>query len=745
MAILARLFGLAFPGVALLAACGPPPQDCVAPAVAIAPGGAAAPGSTSTPALAPISKSAPLTSDEGMWTFDNFPSDRVAQRHGFGPSKPWLDQVRLATLRMAQGCSASIVSPNGLVMTNHHCAHTCVAQLSTKTKDFVKDGFYAKAEKDEVKCPEIELNQLVEITDVTARVNEATKGRSGSEYSAAQKSELSKIEKACATKDDLRCDVVSLYNGGLYHLYQYKRFQDVRLVFAPELAAAFFGGDPDNFNFPRYDLDVSFVRIYEGDKPAKLPYLKWSKAGVKEGDLTFVAGNPGGTSRLLTLAELAYQRDVALPSILMRQSERRGVLTEFQNRGAEQKRVATESLFEIENQLKAIKGMHGALLQHEVFDAKVRAEQTLRARVDADPAMKARYGGAWDAIAGAMKDVRTIAKPLAMIEQGKGFWSPRFQLALMLVRAAEELPKPNEQRMREFADSGLPALKQELFSAAPMSDELEIRTLSLSLTQLRESLGPDDPFVKKVLGKDSPEELATALIKGTKLGDVKLRKKLFDGGKAEIAASKDPLIDLARRIDPDARALRKHFEDRIESVLEKNSELIAKARFEIFGTSIYPDATFTPRLSFGVVRGWDESGKKVSPLTTIGGAFDRHTGKDPFALPKSWLDTKTKLNLSTPLNFCSSNDIIGGNSGSPVINKDGEIVGLVFDGNIHSLGGEYVFDDALNRTVSVHSAALLEVLDKTYGAARVLADIKAGDSGAQPGKPPAQAGQASPK
>jgi hypothetical protein len=671
-----------------------------------------------------ISSSAALA-DEGMWTFNNFPAQKVKQKYGFEPSQEWLDHVRLSSLRLAQGCSASLVSRNGLVMTNHHCAHACIEQLSTAQKDYVASGFYARTEKDEVKCPVLEANQLTQITDVTDRVRAAIKGLEGKEYNDALKGEMSRIEKECATSSEVRCDVVSLYHNGIFNLYKYRRFQDVRLVFAPEFAIAFFGGDPDNFNFPRYDLDVSFLRIYDGDRPARTDhYFKWSPEGAKDGDLTFVAGNPGGTSRLSTVAELEYQRDVALPANLLRLAELRGLLTDFADRGAEFKRISSPLLFGVENSSKGLFGRQQSLLDKTFFASKVAAEQAFRSKINLDPAKKRAYGGAWDAIAKAESDLKNIRRPLVYIEQGSGFQAQLFSIAKTLVRTSEELPKPNEKRFREYADSAMPAVKQRLFSPAPIYDDLEIATLTFSLTKLREMLGPDDPVVRKVLGKDSPKELATALVKGTKLKDVKLRQALFDGGKKAVDASDDPMIQLARKIDGDARAIRKHYEDNIESVEKKNHELIAKANFEIYGTSNYPDATFTARLSYGQVKGWIENGKPVKPITTVSGAFERDTGREPFALPGSWLAAKSKLNPSTPMNFCTTNDIIGGNSGSPVINKNGDVIGLIFDGNIHSLGGEYGFDEALNRAVAVHSAALTEALGKVYGANRILEELR---------------------
>jgi len=692
-----------------------PPPDSVGKTAATTAGPAA-----TGPAVPP-----PLTSDEGMWLLNDFPSDRLARLHGFRPTQEWLDHVRLSAVRLAGGCSGSFVSPNGLVMTNHHCAASCIEQLSTAKRDYVATGFHARSEKDEVKCPEIEINQLVAITDVSDRMAAATRALEGARYNEANKAEQSKIEKECATSDDLRCDVVTLYHGGRYHLYKYERYQDVRLVFAPEFATAFFGGDPDNFMFPRYDLDISFVRVYKDKKPLDAQhYFKWSPAGAKEGDLTFVAGHPWGTSRELTVAELEYLRDVAIPERLLRLSEQRGLLTEFRTRGPEPKRIAAASLFKVENSLKAVKGRVATLRDPEVFGAKVAAEKELRARVLADPAMKQNYGGAWDAIREAEKRLRTLVKPYLLLEQEVAFWSDSFDHGRRIVRAGSEFAKPNELRLREFADSQKPAITQKVLSTAPIYDEFEILTLTYSLTHLRETLGADDPFVKKVLGKDSPRELATRLVKGTRLKDLKLRKALYEGGTAAVEASKDPMIEFVRLIDPDARAVRKSYEDEVEAVVKKNAELIAKARFQIYGTSVYPDATSTLRLSFGQVRGWEEDGKPVVPVTTFGGAFDRATGRDPFALPESWTAKKAKLDLAVPLNFCTTNDIIGGNSGSPIIDREARLVGIIFDTNIHGLGGDYLYDPKNNRSVGVHSAGIVEALDKIYGATRIVNELK---------------------
>jgi hypothetical protein len=680
--------------------------------------------SVSTLALTLAAASA-AQADEGMWTYNNFPKDALKQKYGVSVDDKWLDHVRLSSARLAQGCSASFVSAEGLVMTNHHCAHGCIEQLSTAEKDLVKNGYTAKTQADELKCPELEVNQLEQITDVTERVRKATAGLADAKYNDAEKAELSRIEKECATSADLRCDVVTLYRGGVYNLYKYRRYQDVRLVFAPELAIAFFGGDPDNFNFPRYDLDVSFLRVYKDDKPAAMEHhLAWSAAGAKDGDVTFVSGHPGGTSRQLTVAQLEYLRDTALPERLLRLAELRGFLTEYQRRGPEQKRTAGHMLFSIENSLKALRGREGALVDQAFFSGLVDNEKKLRAQIAANPEWQKQYGGAFDAIAKAQAEQKAQRKSYNYVEYGLGFMSDLFGHARTLVRGADERPKPIEKRFREFRDSAIPGVTQRLFSQAPIYDELEIATLSFSLTKLREELGADDPFVKKVLGKESPDDMAARLVKGTKLKDVAARKALWEGGKKAVDASDDPFIKLVKSIDADARAVRKRYEDTVEAPLKKNGELLAKARFAAQGTSVAPDATFTLRLNYGKVAGWDEPGRKVKPLTTMGGAFDRNTGRPPFDLPESWLKNKSKLALGTPFNLATTNDIIGGNSGSPVVNKDGEVVGLIFDGNIHSLGGDYGFDEAKNRAVSVHSAAILEALGKIYGADRIVRELR---------------------
>jgi hypothetical protein len=667
----------------------------------------------------------PLTAfaDEGMWTFDNFPKAALKKKHNVDVDDKWLEQARLSSVRLAGGCSASFVSPDGLVMTNHHCAHGCIEQVSSKQNDYIKNGFLAATPADEKKCPTMEVNQLVEIVDMTDRINNATKGKTGQDYATAMKAEKAIIEKACATSDALRCDVVTLYQGGKYHLYKYKRHQDVRLVFAPELAIAFFGGDPDNFNFPRYDLDMSFVRVYENGAPIKSEhYFKWSDGALKEGDVTFVAGHPGRTSRLNTMSQLEFARNQSLPDTLIRMAELRGLLTEFQRRGEEQKRVSTHDLFGIENGFKALKGRLRALQDKTFFDSKVAAEKAFVAGLKG--AQQKEVTAAIAAIDAALARLNTIRAELNYLESRAGFGGDLFDHARLLVRAGDERVKTNETRLREYTEGALPQLLQAVQSNAPISDELEIAKLSFSLTKLREVLGTDHPVVKRVLGEKSPDELAASLVKGTKLKDPAVRKQLWDGGKAAIDASTDPMIVLAKSVDPEARALRKVYEDDMDAVIKKNSEIIAKARFALYGTSTYPDATFTLRLNYGVVKGWTEGSKEIAPFTTFEGAFNRHTGRDPFALPKRWLDSKPTLAMQTPFNVVTTNDIIGGNSGSPMFNKNREIVGLIFDGNIHSLGGEYGFDERLNRTVAVHSEAIIAALASIYKAERLVHELR---------------------
>jgi hypothetical protein len=669
--------------------------------------------------------------DEGMWLLNSSTSyiPTIQKKYNFKITDDWLEKVRLSSARLAGGCSASFVSKTGLVMTNHHCAHSCIEQLSKSGRDYIANGFTAKKQSEEVRCPEIEVNRLVEIKDVTTTVQKQTKGLMGAAYNDAQKSIKASLEKECSAGNDaIRCDVVTLYHGGAYHLYRYQRYQDVRLVFAPELAIAFFGGDPDNFMFPRYDLDMSLLRVYDQGKPLNNPnYFNWSTEPAKAGDLSFVTGHPGSTSRLLTIAELEYIRDVSLIRNLIQLSELRGLLSEFKNRGPEQKRIAEAKFFSVENTLKAMKGKLSALQDSDFFAKKIAAEKTLQRKILANPKWKKDYGTAWSEIAAAQKQVKAVSLELNSLEYNRSLQSKLYGYARSLVRSAEELQKPNGSRLAEYTDAKLPTLKLELFSEAPIYDEFEIAMLTFSLTKMRENLGPDHAAIKRIFGQRSPEEIAKSVVEGTKLKDSSFRKKMFDLGPVElqkaIQSSSDPLIQFAKLIDAEARPVRKNYEDRLEPIFKKNSERIAQAQFAVYGSGLYPDATFTLRLSYGQIKGYDQHNGFVNPITTLAGAFDRHTGRDPFALPDSWLKAKSKMNLSTPMNFCSTNDIIGGNSGSPVINSKAEIIGLIFDGNIQSLGGDYGFDETVNRAVAVHSSGIIEALSKVYTAEHLVSEL----------------------
>jgi hypothetical protein len=677
---------------------------------------------TITLALSP----APAPADEGMWTFNDFPSERVAKAYGFTPDPAWLDHVRSSSLRLARGCSASFVSPHGLVQTNHHCAQGCIQQLSTAAEDLIAMGFYAKRSEDERKCPDVEVNQLAAISDVTGRVKEAIGGKNGKELADAKKAVEAAIARECSAGDaNIRCDVVELYHGGIYNLYRYRRYQDVRLVFAPEMAIAFFGGDPDNFEFPRYDLDVSYMRVYANGRPLDTAanYLRYAKTDARPDDLTFTSGNPGRTDRLDTVAELEFQRDVTLPRGLFDDYELRGLLTEFSGESAEHARIAKNMLFGLENSLKARKGRFAALVDPEIIKARAAAEEALRRKVAADPQLRDSTAAAWDDIRAALNEYRDLRDRYAFTEGGQAFRSRLFGYAKTLVRHAAESAKPDEARLPEYTDANFPIQRQTLTAATPVYPELEKLTLAFSLTKLRETLGPDDPFVRKVLGTKSPAELAAELIDGSGLADAKLRQRLLDAGQAGIAASADPMIALARALDPELRDMRKTYEDGVGARLTKNTALIADAMFKIYGTSTYPDATFTPRLSYGAVKGYRQDGRDIYPITTMGGAFARATGADPFRLPDSWIAARGTLDMAQPFNLATTNDIIGGNSGSPVINKAAEVVGLIFDGNIESLGGEFGFDPQENRAVAVAVGALREALAKIYHADRLVAEL----------------------
>jgi Peptidase S46 len=670
-----------------------------------------------------------VDANEGMWLFNNPPLKQLQDQYGFTPDKKWLDHVRLSSVRFNSGGSGSFVSPDGLVMTNHHVGADTLQKISTPEKNYMRDGFYAKTQADEVKALDLELNVLQSIEDVTARVNAAIKpGLSAADAFAARRQVTAEIEKESLEKTGLRSNVITLYQGAEYHLYRFKKYTDVRLVFAPEQQIAFYGGDPDNFEYPRYDLDICFFRVYENDKPAKIEhYLKWSKEGCGDGELVFVSGHPGRTNRLNTVAELEYLRDVQYPRTLQRLNRLEVLLTAYSARSDENARRAREDLFSVQNSRKARIGGLAGLMDPAITAKKKTAEQKLRSACASDPKLK-EYAGAWDTVAKAVARQRALALEYNMLEGAAGFHSHLFGIARDLLRGGDERPKPNGERLQEYRDSNLESLLFKLFSEEPIYDDLEQLTLTDSLTYLAENLGYDSPTVQLVLAGKSPHERAHELVQGTKVKDVAVRKKLWEGGRAAVDAADDPMISLAKAIDPEARKLRKALETEVTEVKQQAYAQIAKAKYAVEGSSTYPDATFTLRLAFGVVKGYEEDGRRVPPLTELAGLYSRakeHNNKQPFDLPTRWVEKQSKLDLKTPFNFVCTADIIGGNSGSPVINKNAELVGIIFDGNIQSLVLDFVYTEEQARAVSVHSQGIVEALRKVYEADK-LADELAG-------------------
>jgi len=666
--------------------------------------------------------------DEGMWTFNNVPRAEIKKRYGFDVTDEWLKKVQLASVRFNNGGSGSFVSPNGLVLTNYHIVEDIVNEVSTPQKDLAKEGFVARSSAEEIKAPSLELNVLMSIEDVTGRVNGAVKaGASDAEAFAVRRAEISAIEGESTKATGLRSDVVTLYQGGQYNLYRYKKYTDIRLVFVPEFQAAFFGGDPDNFNFPRFNIDMALVRIYENDQPVHpASFFKWSTAGAKEGELVFVTGHPGSTARLNTVAHLEELRDASIPIVLRLLERREAMLKKYMTMGEEQNRQSQNELNSVQNSLKVYRGQVAGLKDKALMDRKLKDETVLRKSIADNPDRQKMYGDAWDAIAKAHQGYLSYIRERRILDLGNGFNTTTFGFARTLVRLAAENEKPNPQRLPEYTDARRASLELGLFSPAPIHDDFEKLKLSDSLGFMVELLGADNPLVKQIMNGKTPDVRANELIAGTKLKDPTVRKQLAAGGTKAIAASTDPMIMLARLIDPKARELRKRYENEVTGVERTNYSKIARAHFDTEGTKLYPDATFTLRLSYGAVKGYLENGKKVAPFTTLGGLYDRATrfkSEFPYNLPQRWLDRKSAVDLKTPFNFVSTDDIIGGNSGSPTINQKGELVGLIFDGNIQSLVGNFIYDESVNRAISVDVRAMNEVLRKVFNANEIADEL----------------------
>ncbi len=672
--------------------------------------------------------SANLTSapDEGMWTFDNPPIKQLQEKYGFTPTQEWLDHVRLSSVRFNDGGSGSFVSANGLVLTNHHVAMGQLQKMSTAEKNYVATGFYAATQADEVKCPDLELNVLYAMDNVTDRIlSVVKKGMSEPEALKAREAEITKIEQEYKDKTGLTCNVMSFYRGGEYWAYQYKRYTDVRLVMAPERQIAFWGGDDDNFTYPRYDLDFAFFRVYENDQPIQCEhYLKWSASGAADGELVFVSGHPGSTNRLNTYDQLVFQRDIRYPMFLSMINKRLEILRDYEKLGPEQARRALGQIFGLENGKKALTGEYQGLLDPKLMEKAKQNEDAFRQKIKANPEWKKEYAGAWDVISKVMAKQSKIARE--RFYQGLAINSRFYAIARQIVFYVAEVNKPDIERLDGYHDSQLEQLKFGLFSPAPIYKDLDEATMKGMMQLALEELGPNDPYLKIILDSRTPADVTKEMLAGTKLDDVNLRKSLIEGGEAAVANSTDPFIVLARKLEPMQRKQIEDDKKNFQSVVTPASEKIAQARFAVYGKNTYPDATFTLRLSYGAVKGYPMNGTKAPYKTTLYGLYDRSISfdqKDAYALPQRFWDRKDQLDLSTPVNFVSTHDIIGGNSGSPVINKNAELVGLIFDGNIESLVGRFVYDDTTNRAVSVHSSYIIEALRKLYDAGKLAEEL----------------------
>lgn len=669
--------------------------------------------------------SLPVTADEGIWLFNAFPRQSVEKAYGFHVTEEFLNHLQQSAVRFNNGGTGSFVSANGLLFTNHHVGADCIQKLSTGKSDYMRNGFLAATQDEERACPDLEVNVLRSIEDVTEKVESGITAQTPpDEANRVKKAAMGAIEKACAAETGLRCDVVTLYAGGLYHLYRYKKYTDIRLVMAPEFGIAFFGGDGENFTYPRHDLDITFFRAYENGQPARTgQFFRWSKRGVQEGDLVFVPGNPGSTGRLMTVAELEFSRDVSYPLVLRRLRSMIAALETYMAKGEAEARIAKENLFSQQNSFKAYTGFLKGLRDEALMDRKRAEERKLRAAIASDAAQAAKFAKFWDELPAAYAKYRAFYAPFYLLERNAGRGSSLFEIARDVVRYAVETRKPNAERMREYAESGLPSLEQAMYSDAPIHPSMEIAVLSDYFAFAEKELGAGHPAVQAMLGGKSPQAAARNYVETSRLAEVAERRRLA-ADPAAVRESTDGMIRLALRMEPFARELRKRYEDEVESVVTRAASQIAQARFAAFGGSEYPDATFTLRLSYGAVRGYrDNSGKPVPYATTIAGLFAKGAKREPYIIPASWLKAKSRLNLQTHFNFVSTADTHGGNSGSATVNTNGEIVGILFDGNLESLPNRFVYTDRQARSVHVSSEGIIEALRNVYGANGLLREL----------------------
>jgi len=669
--------------------------------------------------IAVAAASAHARADEGFWPFTSIPQQRIRTAYHTDLSDAWLNHLQRSVVKFPGG-SGAFISPEGLVLTNHHVALNTLTTLSSSTRNLVADGFIARTRSGELRAPDLELLVLDRIEDVTTRINAAVKpGQGPGEAYLARRAAIADVEREATDPARMKGEVVALYQGALYHLYRYKRYTDVRLVFAPEFEIAFFGGDPDNFTFPRYCLDVTMFRVYEDGRPARTSeYLRWSTEGVEPGALVFAVGYPGSSQRLNTIAHLEYLRETGIPFAMTWLDRRHAAMMRYANRGADERRQVQDEIFELENTAKSYTGQLAGLRDARIFANKVDAERALRHAIDADPGLKNQYGTAWDVVEQTRGALATFLPEYVIVEGGAGFGSQLFYYARMIVRLVAERQRPDGQRLMEYSEARLPTLERKLFSQSPIYPAAEIARLTDSLGFALDRLGPSHPVVQAALAGQTPEARADTLVRGSRLADVTMRRALVDGGVAAVASSTDPMIQLAQAIDPAARAVRQRYEDTVLGLERPAYAQIAQAIFALRGTDIYPDATSSLRLTYGAVQGYvDDDGVVVPPFTQLDGLYARaqvRRERSPYVLPARWLARKDDLDPKLPINFVSTLDIVGGNSGSPVVNRSGELVGLVFDGNIHSLPAYFVYDAARNRTISVDARTIIAALRTIY-------------------------------